>query len=314
MIGSKLCIAVALLVTAGAPIAYAAAPAPAIPVPLIRENATVKLSPHVYAIPDGGVPVVPNIGFVVGSRATLVIDTGLGLRNGEAVMRELAKVSRNSEVYVATTHFHAEHTTGGTAFPAGWKFVRPRAQQQDIEEFGAQFFEGFRKRSPDFEQLMSGSRYPRADTLFDEETVLDLGGVKVRLIWLGPTHTRGDTVMFVEEDRVLFSGDIVMRNLFPAFSSPYSSAQAWLLSLNRLTALRPEKIVGAHGEIGDAGMIGEWRDYLHALQARVMTLKAQGVNADAAAEMLTKEFQARHPGWVGPVRIAPAVKTVYGES
>src|SRR4051812_17313340 len=115
------------------------------PVPLVREGATVKISGHVHVIPDGSVPLVPNVGFIVGSKATLVVDTGMGRRNGETVMRELAKVSANGEWMVATTHFHPEHTMG--TFPAGTRFIYPRAQQQDIDEFGAGMIDIFRKRS-----------------------------------------------------------------------------------------------------------------------------------------------------------------------
>ena len=69
----------------------APAPAPAAPPvpPRIREGVTEKISGHVYVIPDDSVPLVPNVGIVVGSRGTLVIDTGLGARNGAAVMRTL---------------------------------------------------------------------------------------------------------------------------------------------------------------------------------------------------------------------------------
>src|SRR6187431_1973291 len=87
------------------------------PDPLVRENATVKLAAHTYVIPDANVGLVPNVGIIVGSRGTLVIDPGLGRRNGETVLREVAKVSRNAEVYIGTTHFHPEHTTGYVAFP-----------------------------------------------------------------------------------------------------------------------------------------------------------------------------------------------------
>src|SRR3954466_9979182 len=80
--------------------------------PLVRENATVKVADHTYVIPDFNVGLVPNVGIIVGTRATLVVDPGLGRRNGETVLREVAKVSRNTELYIATTHFHAEHTTG----------------------------------------------------------------------------------------------------------------------------------------------------------------------------------------------------------
>ena len=68
------------------------------PAPLIRENATVKLAEHVWAIPDFNVGLVPNVGIVVGSKATLVVDTGLGPRNGDAIVREMKKVSANADV------------------------------------------------------------------------------------------------------------------------------------------------------------------------------------------------------------------------
>jgi glyoxylase-like metal-dependent hydrolase (beta-lactamase superfamily II) len=282
-----------------------------LPVPLLKEGSTVKVSPHVWVIPDGGVPVVPNVGIVVGSRATLIIDTGLGLRNGEIVMREVAKLSSNSEVYVATTHFHAEHTTGGSAFPANFRFVRPTAQQQDVEEFGAQFFAGFEKRSPDFAALMKGSTYPRVDILFERDYTLDLGGVRVRLTWLGPTHTRGDTAIFVEGENVLFSGDLAMKQLFPAFSSPYGDANVWLASLDKLEAMRPKVVVGSHGGIGDAAVIAAYRDVLKGIGARTKELKAEGKSVEETGKLLTDEFTARYPEWVAPIRVPAAVNVFY---
>jgi hypothetical protein len=73
-------------------------PAPPNP-PLIREGATVKLSDHVWAIPDFNVGLVPNVGIVIGSRAIVVVDTGLGPRNGEAIVREMRKLSAIPDVY-----------------------------------------------------------------------------------------------------------------------------------------------------------------------------------------------------------------------
>src|SRR5256712_7824997 len=152
-----------------------AAPQPA--PPLVKENATIKVSEHVYAIPDGRVPLVPNVGIVVGSRATMVVDTGLGPRNGQAILREVAKVSKNTELYVATTHYHPEHSLGGAAFPATAKFVRPKVQQQDMEELGKEIQNTFASRSPLHQELLKDVPYPRADILFDREQRIDLGGV-----------------------------------------------------------------------------------------------------------------------------------------
>src|SRR5215831_8527455 len=106
--------------------------------PLIKENATVKISDHVYVIPDGNVGAVPNVGIIVGSKATLVIDTGLGPRNGQTVLREVQKVSKNADLYVVSTHFHAEHILGESMFPQNAKIIRARAEQHDIDEFGVQ--------------------------------------------------------------------------------------------------------------------------------------------------------------------------------
>ncbi|MCH8131494.1 MAG: hypothetical protein IIA30_02990, partial [Myxococcales bacterium] len=110
------------------------------PDPLVKENATVKLAAHTYVIPDDNVRLVPNVGIVVGNRATLVIDPGLGRRNGETVLREVAKISRNTELYVASTHFHAEHTTGYHAFPPGSRYINSTIQEEEFAQGGAPHF------------------------------------------------------------------------------------------------------------------------------------------------------------------------------
>ena len=225
----------------------AAAQTAAPPVPLVKEGKTVKLSHHVYVIPDEHVPMVPNVGIIVGSKATLVIDPGMGNRSGEIVMREVAKVSRNSELYVANTHFHPEHTTGDGAFPQNAKVVRAAAQQQDVDEIGMEWVDNFRKRSPEIAKVLEGATFRKPAQTFDKTTTIDLGGVRVRMMWLGPGHTRGDTVFFVEEDRVLFSGDLAMRNIFPAFATPQSSARTWLTALDALDKLGATRVVPAHG-------------------------------------------------------------------
>jgi glyoxylase-like metal-dependent hydrolase (beta-lactamase superfamily II) len=267
------------------------------PDPLIKENATVKLSEHVYVIPDGNVGAVPNVGIVVGNRATLVIDTGLGARNGQTVLREVSKVSRNSEIYLVATHFHSEHALGETGFPATAKVIRSRAQQGDMDQFGVA--PNFSARSPVTAELMKGAQYRKADELFDNERVLDLGGVRARVFWYGGTHTNGDTMVFVEGDRVLFSGDVVMNRRFLAFNSPTASMRAWLASLDKLEPLRPAHVVPSHGATGDGSMIESIRAYLRALQARVAEVKRQGRSVDETVEQVSAEFRAKYPDWTG---------------
>jgi glyoxylase-like metal-dependent hydrolase (beta-lactamase superfamily II) len=280
------------------------------PPPLIKEGATVKVSEHVYVIPDANVGAVPNVGIVVGNRATLVIDTGLGPRNGQTVLREVQKVSRNAEIYLVATHFHSEHALGEAGFPASARVIRARAQQRDMDESGVA--PNFATRSPVHAELMKDAQYRRADELFDNEKVLDLGGVRARLLWHGGTHTNGDTMVFVEPDGVLFSGDVVMSRRFLAFNSAASSMRALLSSLDKLELLRPSRIVPSHGEMGDASLIRSNRDYLQSLQTRVQQLKREGRTADQAVETAGAEVRSQHPDWTG--NPAGAARAAYNEA
>ena len=283
------------------------------PVPVVKEGTTVKISEHVYVIPDERVPMVPNVGFVVGSKATLVIDPGMGIRSGEVVLRELSKISKNSELFVANTHFHPEHTTGDGAFPQSAKVIRAAAQQQDVDEMGMAWVDTFRKRSPQIEEVLKGASFRKPAQTFDKTTTLDLGGVRVRMMWLGPGHTRGDTVFFVEEDQVLFSGDLAMRDIFPAFATPQSSARSWLASLDVLDKLGAKRVVPAHGVMTDASVISAYRDFIRALQSRVAALKAEGKTQIETAMLVTNEFTPKYSGWDQPIRIQAAARSMYDE-
>jgi glyoxylase-like metal-dependent hydrolase (beta-lactamase superfamily II) len=299
-----------LRLTVAAVVAAQAAPAD----PLIAERAIAKVSEHVYVISDRNVGLVPNVGIVVGTKATLVVDTGLGPRNGETVLRATKGVSQNARLVVVSTHFHPEHALGESAFPASATIVRARAQQQDIDEFGLALAKTFAGRSPLVADLLKDARFRKADILFDREHLLDLGGVHVRMLSLGPTHTRGDTIVWVEGDRILFAGDVVMNRTFVAVASPYSSVKAWLADFDQLEPLHPLRVVPSHGPVGDASLIAEQRTMMKAIQSRAIELKRQGRSADDTAQAVQAEFQTTFPGWAAPGRVGIIARTAYTEA
>src|SRR5579863_1922585 len=93
--------------------------------PLLRED-VVKISDHVWAIMG-----FPNIAIVTGTRGTLVVDTGLGPRNGATIARVSAKLSApNAKPYLTTTHFHPEHAAGDAGFPPSTILIRNEMQQR----------------------------------------------------------------------------------------------------------------------------------------------------------------------------------------
>ena len=315
---TKVAAGVALFISSALALAqYGAAPAKAptaAPAPVVKEGTTVKVSEHVYVIPDEKVGMVPNVGIIVGSKATLIVDPGMGMRSGEAVLHEAKKVAKSGEVFLVNTHFHPEHTTGEVAFPASVKLFRAAAQQQDVDEMGMKWVEIFAKRSQVIADVLKGAAFRTPAEIFEKEKTLDLGGVRVRILRLGPGHTRGDTVMFVEGDGVLFSGDLAMKGLFPAFATPQSSGRTWLTSLDEMDKFKARTVVGSHYPIADGSVVNDYRVYLKVLQARVGELKKQGKSSEETVALVKDEFTKKYSSWDQPVRIEAAAAALYKEA
>jgi glyoxylase-like metal-dependent hydrolase (beta-lactamase superfamily II) len=299
----------ASVVLAGALLAPAASRAQ-LKQPLLSEDNLKRVSDHVYAI-EG----FPNVVIIVGSRATMVVDTGLGQKNGSTVMRAEQKLAKGSILYLTTTHYHSEHTTGEQAFPASTVIIRNKAQQDEMDKSVAGHIEVFKKMSAQNLDLLQDVKFRAPDVVFDRETKVDLGGVTARLFWVGPAHTKGDELIFVEEDSVLIPGDIVQKDIFPILGSPDSSMKGWLAILDNVEALHPKFIVPDHGPaVVDASQIATQRAYLLALQSRALELKKQGVSADDAGKTVTAELKAKHPDWPNPNNIAGEVSRVYEQN
>jgi glyoxylase-like metal-dependent hydrolase (beta-lactamase superfamily II) len=286
--------------------AFAQTPAPA---SLVREGVTEKLTDHVWVIPDGSASLVPNVGIVVGQKAVLVIDTGMGTRNAEAVLREVAKVGAGKPIYLVTTHVHPEHDMGAHAFPKDSKLIRSKSQLEDIAAgAGMNLVPIFAARSDLNRELLEGARHRDADIEFDETTLIDLGGLEARIYAMGTNHTHGDTVVYV--DGVLFSGDVAMKPQ-PAFANPTATITHWLESLDLLQTLLPERIVPSHGPLGGVEIIEGYRTYLTRIRDRTAELKQAGKSQDEAIKTVGDEMVAQYPD---RNRLGGAIRAAYAEA
>jgi len=278
-----------------------------LPSPMIKEGITEKISDHVFVIPDNSVVLVPNIAIIVGSKATFVVDTGLGAKNGETIVREVAKVSKNSELYRATTHIHPEHDLGAHAFPASTKMVRSNDQVKEIAADRLETAKRFAGFSPEVGQLLQGADFRKADITFDKEQVIDLGGVRVRMMAMGFNHTPGDTAFFVEPDAILVSGDVAMSAL-PAIGAE-SRVSTWLASMDRFEKLKPKRIVPSHGPMGDVAFVTNYRAYLIAVRERTVAHKKEGKSLDETIKLVQDDLGGKYDR----NRMAGAIRIAYNE-
>jgi glyoxylase-like metal-dependent hydrolase (beta-lactamase superfamily II) len=274
----------------------------------VPENATMSVSEHVHAIIG-----FPNIAIVTGRRATLVVDTGMGARNGAVVVREVQKLGHTPLLYLTTTHFHPEHAMGEQAFPANTLLIRPAAQQEEMEKRGTEYIERFSKMSPQNKELLKDVKLRKPDIVFDKEAKLDLGGVTVRLLWLGPAHTIGDELIFVEGDKTLISGDIVQNRQIPFIPNSDASVKNWLAILDQIAPLSPRFVVPDHGTLGDGSLIGQQKAFIVAFHKRALELSRQGMPVDQAAQTLLAEVKSKYPGWENLNAIPNLVRRIYEE-
>ena len=276
---------------------------------LLPENSATRVSEHVYAIVG-----FPNIAIVIGSNATLVVDTGMGARNGAIIVREVEKLSKNPKLFLTTTHFHPEHAMGEQAFPANTILIRPTVQQEEMDQHGQEFIERFSKQSAGNKELLQGVKLRTPDILFDREMTLDLGGVSARLFWLGTAHTRGDEMIFVKEDSVLIPGDIVQDKMVPNMPTDDSSPKNWIAILDQLAPLKPRFIVPDHGDLGDASLIAKELAFLVDVQTSALELKRKGVSVEDAGKQVAAAMKARYPEWPNMGPIPNLVKRIYAEA
>ena len=276
------------------------------PPSVLPETAT-KISEHVWAIMGN-----PNIGIVVGTRATLVVDTGLGPRNGATIAKVAATLSKNQKLFLTTTHFHPEHAAGEGGFPPNTVLIRPAVQQKEMDLHGMEMVELF-SRSPERKELLNGVQFRAPDLTFDTEAKLDLGGgVIARLLWLGGAHTKGDEVVLVEPDAILISGDVVQNKVVPNIYGDGGTPASWLAVLDKIAALPVSHVLPDHSAPGDGSLVAQERAFIDDVRIRALALKKQGGSAEDAGKQLSAEFKTKYAGWPS-MNLAAFVRSVYAE-
>jgi glyoxylase-like metal-dependent hydrolase (beta-lactamase superfamily II) len=284
-----------------------------VPPPLIPELPPQQIAERVWVFGDERINLVPNIGVVVGDDAALVVDTGMGRRNGERLLERVRELS-DKPLLLTLTHFHPEHGWGAQAFKGVATIVYNRAQREELEEKFGPFVELFSSFGPEIAELLSDVRLVRPDVVYaGDEAELDLGGVTVRLSYHGPAHTRGDQLVLLPSERVLFAGDLVENRFFPILPDEDAHGSEWIALLERMEALEATTVVPGHGEVGQAALIGDVREYLEYVRRRVNEAAASDTSLEDAKLQLEPEIRSRYATWDNEIWIGFAIESFYRE-
>mgnify|MGYP003483293923 FL=1 len=201
-----------------------------------------KLSDHAYAYTAEG---DPNTGIVIGDDAVMVIDTQATPVMAQDVIRRIRTVTDKPIRYVVLSHYHAVRVLGA----AGYKpehVIASRDTYDLIVERGEADMKSEIERFPRlFRAVESVPGLTWPTIVFEKRMTLMLGKLRVEIMQVGRGHTKGDTVVWLPDDRVLFSGDLVEFDATPYTGDAY--LQDWPATLDAIAALGPEKLVPGRG-------------------------------------------------------------------
>jgi glyoxylase-like metal-dependent hydrolase (beta-lactamase superfamily II) len=284
------------------------------PPPNVEPSELTEVASGVFVIGDRRVPLVPNVGIVLGKDAALVVDTGMGPANGRKVLEAARKLAGRRRLMLTLTHFHPEHGFGAQAFKGAAHILYNAAQRDELKAKGEAYLGMFRTFGPAVTAALEGTELVMPDETYDGPgRTVDLGGRTVELSTHGMAHTRGDQVVRVPDARVVVVGDLAEERIFPIFpwfppEDADIDAANWAKVLATVEAGSPAVVVPGHGSVGGPEILAAVRGYIEDLGPRVAARLKAGASVDDVVRTLGPEVRAEHPDWDSPEWIDFAIR------
>lgn len=212
----------------------------------------VKIGAHSYYVKGlpGAVSAenqgfMSNAGFVVTDAGVVVFDTLGTPALAKKLVAAIAKITKQPIKRVIISHYHADHVYGMQVFKAlGAEIWAHTAGQEYLGSEEAQL------RLQQRRELLSpwvdeNTKLLPADKWLTGDTNFEMGGLHFELRHVGPAHSTEDMALFVKEDSVLYSGDLVFKGRVPFVGN--ADSRLWLEALDKLLAFKPKYMIPGHG-------------------------------------------------------------------
>jgi len=278
-----------------------------------------QIAPDVYACLQEDTGLGRSNSGLVNRAGGMVIDTFWDLPHTRAMIEQYARVWQAPARRVVNTHHNGDHCWGNQLFPQA-EIIGHRLCAQFFTREQPAMMQGVRNAAGSSdpgvasfaaklaEWDFSGIELRPPTTLVDDALTLNLDGLEVRLIYVGPAHTAGDVIVHLHAARVLFTGDILFRLCTPiGWEGTFDN---WCAALDRIVALGPDVIVPGHGPLCGVEGPREMKAYLEYVRAESKRFFAQGLSALEAAKRIDR---GPYASWTEPERILFNVARAYRE-
>ena len=258
-----------------------------------------QLSEHAWAYTAEG---DPNTGIVIGDDAVLVADTQATPAMAQDVIRRIREVTDKPIRHVVLTHYHAVRVLGASAYGAQqviasedtYDLIVERGEADKASEIGR-----FPRLFSNVESVPPGMTWPTLT--FRGKMTLWLGKLEVQLLQLGRGHTKGDTVVWLPQERTLLSGDLVEFDATPYAGDAYF--KDWPKTLENVAALKPLALVPGRGAAlkGEAQVSEGLRgtaSFIADVRASVEAGVAAGKDLNAVYKETFAKLKPKYGHWV----------------
>lgn len=258
-----------------------------------------QLSEHAWAYTAEG---DPNTGIIIGDDAVLVADTQATPAMAADVIRRIREVTDKPIKYVVLTHYHAVRVLGASAYQPQqilasqdtYDLIVERGEQDKASEIGR-----FPRLFQNLETVPAGLTWPTMT--FTGKMSLWLGKLEVQLLQVGRGHTKGDTVVWLPQERTLLSGDLVEFDATPYAGDAYF--QDWPQTLDNIAKLNPLALVPGRGPAlrGEAQVqkgLQVTRDFIRDVWTHVKAGADAGRDLRKVYEETFAQLQPKYGDWV----------------
>ncbi len=188
---------------------------------------------------------ISNAGFVVTPAGVVVIDALGSPALAERLMAEIRKITPQPVTHVILTHYHADHIYGLQIFKAAGARVLAHQRGREYLQSDTARLRLDASRTELAPWIDGKTRMVAADEWLDGPRELVVGGVRLRILPVGPSHTAEDVVVHLPQERVLYAGDIVFRGRIPFVGQ--ANSRHWIAALDEALKLDAHVLVPGHG-------------------------------------------------------------------
>jgi cyclase len=266
------------------------------------ENGLVRISNHVYSYVDvkDASPTnsfAANAGIIIGEEGIIVVDTLVSAKEAKRFLQDIKAISDKPIRHVINTHYHLDHSFGNA------EFVGLDAEVIAHVNCG----EAMRKSAVDTlananafgltQDEMPGTTLAYPTLTFTYKMEINLGSMKVELIYIAPSHSNGSIIVNLPAEGILFAGDTLFTDFHPYMAD--GDIKGWLKTLDFIQSLNADKIIPGHGPISTNKDVTDMKDYIVAFDKKAKELAIGDNDIDYFVAELKKAMPPRSRGdWI----------------